>query len=82
MSDPPSHDHDELVEELSENLIAYVGDDVSIEGFQDRIEKFPAETVEEAILESGILCFMLCFRNVNLDLVTYLVDLAPTSSVR
>ncbi len=81
MSDPPSRNHDDLVEELSNDLmnhIVHVYSDVTIEGLQEKIEKFPEETYEEAIVESKILSIVLCFQNVNLDLVTYLADLAPT----
>lgn len=84
MSDPISRDHDELVEELRRDLVNYfsddvpIGHDVPIEGLQEMIEKFPAEIVEEAILDGKILSIMLSLENVTLDLVTYIVDLAPT----
>eukprot|EP00984_Skeletonema_dohrnii_P023984 scaffold13088_cov77-Skeletonema_dohrnii-CCMP3373.AAC.2 len=81
MSDPLSRDRNELVQELVNALVKYyirVHCDATIEGLQETMEKFPAEFVEEAIVESKLLPAVLSSEYVALDLVTYLVDLAPT----
>jgi len=80
MSEPPSHD--ELVEELQRGLTNYfirAYDDLTIEGLRETTEKFSAEVIEEAIVTSNWLPAVLGHENVTLEIVTYLVDLAPTA---
>ena len=79
-----SDDHDKLVKDLVEDLSEYTWRhecNVTIEGLQETMEKYPVEIIGEAIVQSNILPYVLRFsEHVTLDLVIYLVELAPTSA--
>ena len=78
-SSSSDNDHDGPAKELAKKLISYcfLGN-VTFEGLQEIMEDFPVETIEDAIVKSNILPIVLNSEHVTLDVVTHLVNLAPT----
>ncbi len=78
-----SDDHDDLVEDLVRALSDYTWrhyGNVKIEGLKETMENYPVEIIGEAIVQSNIMPYVLTHsEQITLDLVTYLVDLAPTA---
>ena len=73
-----------LLQQQKEELKRYFGDiysGLTIEGLQEFTKKYPADVVKEAALDSKLLHLILgtLYIECHLDLVKYVVDMAPTA---